>query len=212
MPYPKHRHAIAALVRRASPTCGPNAFSAERATAVAQSELVTIYPRRGAVPADLWRRLLDQATEQIGILAYGGLFLHELNPRLHQDADREGRGRREGRGAARRPGQRPRWPSAARDEGIGDSMAGKIRNVLAFYEPTARPRRDAVLYHDTMLYNSIYRFDDEMLVNTHLFGHPAAHAPVMHLRRLAGGDLFDTYAGKLRPRPGTVARASGPTT
>ena len=52
----------------------------------------------------------------------------------------------------------------------------------------------SVYFHHTTLYNSIYRFDDEMLVNTHVYGFPAAHAPVMHLRRLSGGDLFDTYA------------------
>jgi hypothetical protein len=35
---------------------------------------------------------------------------------------------------------------------------------------------------------------DEMLVNTHLYGVPGAYAPVPHLRRLAGGELFDIYA------------------
>ncbi|MGA3563802.1 hypothetical protein [Melissospora conviva] len=33
-----------------------------------------------------------------------------------------------------------------------------------------------------------------MLVNTHVYGFPAPHTPVMYLRRLSGGDLFDTYA------------------
>jgi hypothetical protein len=47
--------------------------------------------------------------------------------------------------------------------------------------------------HDTVLYNSIYRFDDQMIVNTHLFGKPGAHAPALHLRRLSAGDMFTTY-------------------
>jgi hypothetical protein len=33
------------------------------------------------------------------------------------------------------------------------------------------------------LYSSIFRFDDEVLVNTHFWGSPASHAPVLHLRR-----------------------------
>jgi hypothetical protein len=33
-----------------------------------------------------------------------------------------------------------------------------------------------------------------MLVNQHVLGLPAAHAPVMHLRQLDSGDLFTTYA------------------
>ena len=37
------------------------------------------------------------------------------------------------------------------------------------------------------------RFDREMLVNHHVLGRPAAHAPVMHLHQLDTGDLFATY-------------------
>ena len=48
--------------------------------------------------------------------------------------------------------------------------------------------------HDTTLYNSIYRFDDEMLVNAHLYATNAYAAPVLHLRRLDGGQLFANYA------------------
>jgi hypothetical protein len=36
-------------------------------------------------------------------------------------------------------------------------------------------------------------FDDDMLVNAHVYGAPAAHSPVLHLRRLPGGRLFDHY-------------------
>jgi hypothetical protein len=48
-------------------------------------------------------------------------------------------------------------------------------------------------FHATTLYNSIYRFDDDMLVNAHVYGAPAAHSPVLHLRRLPGGRLVDHY-------------------
>ncbi len=47
--------------------------------------------------------------------------------------------------------------------------------------------------HATVLYNSIYRADGEMLVNAHVYGTPAAQAPVMHLRQIAGGTLVSTY-------------------
>ncbi len=32
-----------------------------------------------------------------------------------------------------------------------------------------------------------------MLVNTHVYGAPASHSPVIHFRRLAGGRLFTHY-------------------
>ncbi|MFF3270165.1 hypothetical protein ACFYWU_04390 [Streptomyces chrestomyceticus] len=42
------------------------------------------------------------------------------------------------------------------------------------------------------MYNSIYRFDDEMIVNVHAYGVLAAFTPVMHLRRI-DGSYFSTY-------------------
>jgi hypothetical protein len=46
----------------------------------------------------------------------------------------------------------------------------------------------------TTLYNSIFWFDDDMLVVTHAYGVPANFAPALHLRRLSSGTLFQTYA------------------
>ena len=43
--------------------------------------------------------------------------------------------------------------------------------------------------HQTPLYNSIYRADDELLVNTHIYGMPATRAPLWHLRKVAGGEI-----------------------
>src|SRR5690349_5986007 len=58
-PYPRHRHAIAALLKESESYLWPNALTPERAAIVAQSEVVQIYPRRATAPPDLWQRLLD---------------------------------------------------------------------------------------------------------------------------------------------------------
>ncbi|MGL5811625.1 MAG: hypothetical protein ACRCYQ_16920 [Nocardioides sp.] len=47
--------------------------------------------------------------------------------------------------------------------------------------------------HHTALYNSLYRYDDQMLVNHHIYGIHGYLAPVLHLRRTDMGDLFGTY-------------------
>ena len=49
-----------------------------------------------------------------------------------------------------------------------------------------------------MLYNSIYVADDQVLVNTHVYGAPAAQAPVWHLHKLAGGELTSSVPRELR--------------
>src|SRR6476660_3269566 len=79
-PYPKHRHAIAALVRESESYLWPAAMTSERAARVAESEIVKVYPRRSAVPGDIWMRLLDQASHNIGVLIYASLFLPEQHP------------------------------------------------------------------------------------------------------------------------------------
>ncbi|HWG98013.1 MAG TPA: hypothetical protein VNV66_01550 [Pilimelia sp.] len=81
-PYPRHRHAIAALLQQTESYLWPNALPPERVTRVAQSEVVRIYPRRSAVPTEVWQQLLEQAQDRIGILVYAGLFLPEQLPRL----------------------------------------------------------------------------------------------------------------------------------
>jgi len=193
VPYPRHRHALAALVRESEAYLWPDALSPERAMQVGQSEVVDVYPARSAVPAALWRRLIDQAEGQIGILVYAGLFLPEQQPRLVPTLKSKAQGGTQMRILLGRPASAAVAQRGV-DESIGEAMASKIFNVMAFYSGLRRVDGVEIRFHDTTLYNSIYWFDDEMLVNTHVYGVPAAHAPAMHLRRLSGGDLFQTYA------------------
>jgi hypothetical protein len=80
------------------------------------------------------------------------------------------------------------------EENLGkNTLAGRIRNALAFYQPLQGVDGVTMRFHRTTLYNSIFRFDDEMVVNTHVFGVQGAHAPAMHLRRLSAGALFENY-------------------
>lgn len=47
--------------------------------------------------------------------------------------------------------------------------------------------------HSTTLYCSIYRGDEEMLVNTHLYGNAGHMTPLLHLRHVRGAELFASY-------------------
>jgi hypothetical protein len=48
--------------------------------------------------------------------------------------------------------------------------------------------------HRGVLYNSIYRADDQLLVSQHAYGIADQRAPVLHLRSAVGGDLVTAYA------------------
>lgn len=79
------------------------------------------------------------------------------------------------------------------EEGIGDAIGGKIRNVAHNDRPLMDVEGIEFRLHDTVLYNSIYRGDDELLANAHIHGAAAYEAPILHLRRLPEGDLFRAY-------------------
>jgi len=72
-------------------------------------------------------------------------------------------------------------------------MAAKIHNALVLYRPLLGRENVAIRLHRTVLYTSIYRGDDQLLVNTHVYGTPAANAPVLHLRKVPGGNMVATY-------------------
>lgn len=79
------------------------------------------------------------------------------------------------------------------DEGAGDAVTAKIRNALALYRPLRGVPGVEFRFHRTVLYNSVYLADDQLLVNTHVHGAAAAQAPVWHLHKLAGGELASLY-------------------
>lgn len=193
VPYPRHRREIAELVQEGEPYLWPTALSRAQRDQVAESEIVHVYPHRASVPPDHWRRLLEEAKSSIDILMYSGMFLVDQIPRLGELLKRRATEGVRVRVLAGDP-DCARVQERGREEGIDDAMAAKVRNVLVQYRPLARAGGAEVRLHATTLYNSIYRFDDDMLVNSHVYGFPAAHAPVLHLRRLGAGILFETYA------------------
>ena len=55
-------------------------------------------------------------------------------------------------------------------------------------------KRLEVKLHDTTLYNSLFRYDKQLLVNPHIYVHPASANPVFHLQRADSNGWFDSYA------------------
>ena len=195
-PYARHRSSVAVLVRESENYLWPDIHDRQRRLDASDSELVRLYHHRSQVTNDLWRRLIKNATERIDILVYAGLFLPEQQPKLAKQLCAKAKA-----GATVRVllGDPKGHEVAQRgsEEGIDEAMAAKVTNAMTFYEDHAKGGCFEVRLHRTVLYNSVYRFDNDMLVNTHVLGVAAAHAPVLHLRQLPGGEMFDMYAGSV---------------
>ena len=53
------------------------------------------------------------------------------------------------------------------------ACAAKVRNAIVLFRQAAGRAEDVELrLHGTVLYNSIYRADDQMRINAHLYGLP----------------------------------------
>jgi hypothetical protein len=190
-PYRRHRYAVAAHLGLDEAYLWPDALTPDQAANASESEIVNVYPHRWTVPSDLWRNFFDAAEQEIGILVYSGLFVSE-----DSGIQRILRRKAEAGASVRILLGDPDCDAVAQrgaDEGVDDSMAAKIRNAIVMYRPLRGIDGIEFRLHRTVLYNSIYRADDQLLVNTHIYSYTASHAPVLHLRRVAGGGMVSTY-------------------
>jgi transcriptional regulator with XRE-family HTH domain len=191
LPYPRHRRAIAEILSLNETDLWPQTLSGPPTPEPPSTKIIATYPHRWAVPRAAWLQLFGRAQHEIGILAYAGLFLAEDTgiTQLIADKARSGVNVRILLGDP----DSPKVAERGTDEGIGESMAAKIRNSLILYRPLHDLEHVEIRLHDTVLYNSIYRADDDLLINPQAYGIAAAHAPVIHLRKASAGDMATTY-------------------
>lgn len=193
VPYARNRRDAAGELDESETWLWPTTRTARQAEQASKSELVQLYPRRSMLTSDDWMRLFSKATAFIDVLVYAGLFLPEQMPMAVELLKAKGA---DGVRVRLLLGEPNSAAVATRglEEGIDDAVAIKVQNALSLLrKPLAKAANVSVRLHSTTLYTSIYRSDDEMIANPHIVGLPAAQAPVLHLRRLVPGGLFDTY-------------------
>lgn len=190
VPYSKNRAAIADLVGVEEAELWPEAGGPLTAK-IRPHELGVVYPQRRAIPRKVWAEFFGSAKHEIGILAYSALFLAEDEGilRILTAKGREGVGVRI---ALADPSSR-QLVERGEEEGISQATSAEARNALVLYRPLADAENIEIRLHQAALYNSIYCADDQLLVNQHAYGTPAAQAPVFSLRRDEVGDITDAY-------------------
>jgi transcriptional regulator with XRE-family HTH domain len=192
LPHPANRAQTARLLGVEEFELWPQLVTGRRGRAISTAELVEVYPMRGAMPADSWYALIESARVHVDVLVYSGLFLPDGRADLGAVLRRKAE---EGIQVRLLFGD-PSSEAVAlrgREEGIGDGMAARVRLALTLLRDVVDAPNVQLRLHETTLYNSIYRFDDELLVNTHVYGAMATQSPVLRLRRIAGGQLVDHY-------------------
>jgi len=135
-PYPRHRWALADLLKVDETELWPEADHPRRAIS---SEVQAVYPHRWTVPRTVWTRHFQAATREIGILAYSALFLAEDTGIIRLLAERARAGVKV-RILLGDPGS-PEVAARGIEEGIGpDVMAADQKRPYAL-SATGRSRR-----------------------------------------------------------------------
>ncbi|NYI97380.1 transcriptional regulator with XRE-family HTH domain [Streptomonospora nanhaiensis] len=190
-PYARHRWAMADLVGIPEHELWPTAAVRREESQPFPADDPKVYPHRWAVPHAVWRQLFESAHHEIGVLVYSGLFLAEDTGILHlfeEKAHAEVRVRI----LLGDPGS-PHVQDRGDEEGIGSAMAAKVRNALVLYKPLMSIDGIEIRQHGTVLYNSVFRADNRMLINQHIYGAPASATPVLVIDGDTEPELFATY-------------------
>jgi hypothetical protein len=80
------------------------------------------------------------------------------------------------------------------EEDLAMTLVVRIDTSLKFFAPLMQCENFEMRQQDVPLYNSVFRFDDEMLVTPHLYATPGSSAPMLHLRRLGPNGMFSRFA------------------
>lgn len=190
LPHRRHRWAAAQRLGVDEAYLWPAALNGRPHTA--PSELVELFPTRASVPRETWLQLMNAAVEHIDVLVFSGTFYSQIQPRVAAALAARARAGTSVRLCFGDPASTA-VATRDREEGIGDTLAHKIRSALTYYRPLLDEDRCEVRLHGTTLYNSLFRYDDEILVNPHAYGEAASANPVLHLRHIDGAGVFDHY-------------------
>ncbi|MEE2038766.1 helix-turn-helix transcriptional regulator [Nocardiopsis sp. CT-R113] len=195
VPHRRNAHAVARLLGADADELWPSRERPSRSTRETDTDedLVAVHRQRSDVPVEQWRGMFAAAERSIDVLVYAAVFLHEQipdwNDLLRARAEAGVRVRvligDPGCEAVRVRGE---------EESFGHGIQSRCHLAAMHYRPLAAAPGVSVMVHSTTLYNSLYRADDHMYVNTHLYGVNAYGNPLLRLRRTAPKGLFDAYA------------------
>jgi hypothetical protein len=79
-------------------------------------------------------------------------------------------------------------------EQLNGSLAGRIRNALSYLGDLTSMDNVTVGLHQVHLYNSVFRFDDQMIVTPYLYRARGYQHPALHLRKLTDHGIFESFA------------------
>jgi transcriptional regulator with XRE-family HTH domain len=193
-PHPRHRWATAAALEVDEQVLWPQAVRTAVKTGP-DREVVTVYPYRSRVPSSLWRELLAGATQRLMFAGYTNYFLWLEVNNFHNTVTRKAESGVDVRFLVGDPDSDV---TRQREQIEGVALTVSTRITVTLDELT-KARRTApqvqARLSDRHIATSVFVFDEDMIVCTHLADLLGHDSPTLHLRRRQADGLFDRFAG-----------------
>jgi transcriptional regulator with XRE-family HTH domain len=192
LPHPRHRYAAAEALGADPEMLWPDGIRRNIKTGP-DREIAAVYPRRSDCPRSVWRSLISGAAKDITLAGYTNYFLWLELPNLRGVLRRKAEG-----------GCRVRFLLGDPDsevtrnreavEAVPLTVSTRIRITLDELVKLGNVPGVEARYSDEHVAMSVFVFDDEMLMTTHL-AHLVGHdSPMLHIQRMQDGGLYDRYA------------------
>lgn len=193
LPHQRHRWAVAAALEVKEQMIWPSTVREALKTGP-DREIVTVYPCRSLLPRALWHRLIASATEELMFAGYTNYFFWLEQPGLGNVLRRKAE---HGANIRFLVGDPDSSVTTEREaiEGVPLTVSTRIRVTLdELNKIHERAPQIAASYSDRHIAMSVWRFDNDMIVCTHLADKLGNDSPTIHLRRKQDDGLFDRYA------------------
>jgi hypothetical protein len=192
IPHPRHRYAVAEALGVDQEMLWPDGIRRNIKTGP-DREIVAVYPRRSDCPKSVWRSLITNATRDITLAGYTNYFLWLELPNLRAVLRRKAESGCSVKFLIGDPGSAI---TRRREviENVPLTVSTRIRITLDELAKIGQVPGIEARFSDEHIAMSVFTFDDEMLVCTHVAGLVGHDSPMIHLQRCQDGGLFDRYA------------------
>lgn len=155
-------------------------------------EIAGAWPTRSAVPRSLWANLISRARERIWLAGYTSYFLWTevagardmLRGKVADGVD-----------VRFLLGDKDSPVTAAREQVEQAALSLSTRIDITAAELARIDPSPAIRVSDRHISMSLWIFDDDLLVATHLADQLGHVSPTLHIRRREAGGIFDQYVG-----------------
>jgi lambda repressor-like predicted transcriptional regulator len=142
----------------------------------------TMYASRTQVPVAVWQEHFAGATSRIDILVFAATFLFDTVDGFTDLLVGAATRGVEVRFLVGDPAA-PNMAIRGEEEGIGASVKARCHNTVEILAPYTKTPGLQIRTHQTTLYTSIFRVDDDVIANFHIYGSPGRNNPVMVFAR-----------------------------